>query len=89
MQWLSFRNIKLGNQTTFAELANTLFRKLKTEARVCGKTDEILVVYVDNLLKMPSEITEVLLKPCAIQELDLRTQTSSSGKNFSRNQIMK
>ena len=80
MHWLSFRNIRLGNQTTFAEIVNASFRKLKTETSAC---DAILVVYVDESIKGFSEITEVLLKLCAIQELDLRTQQSSGGKNFS------
>ena len=51
MQWLSCRNVKLGNQTTFAEFVNTLFQKLKTEASACGRTDTVLDVYVDESVK--------------------------------------
>ena len=38
----------IGNQTIFAELENTLFQKLKTEASVCGRTDAVLDVYMDE-----------------------------------------
>ena len=48
---LSFRNIKLGNQATFAEFVNTLFQKLKTDASECGRTDTVLDVYVDESIK--------------------------------------
>ena len=51
VQWLLFRNIKLGNQTTFAEPVNTLFPKLKSEASACGRTDAVLDVYVDESIK--------------------------------------
>ena len=51
MPWLSFTNIKLGNQTSFAEAVNTLFQKLKTEASACGRTDTVLDVYVDESIK--------------------------------------
>ena len=30
-----------GNQTTFAELANILFRKFKDEASDCGRADAV------------------------------------------------
>ena len=41
----------IRNQPTFAELVDTLFRKLKTEASACGRTDVILVVHVDESIK--------------------------------------
>ena len=42
---------KPRNQTTFVEIVNTLFPKLKTEASECGRTDTVLDVYVDESIK--------------------------------------
>ena len=89
MQWLSFfRNINLRNQTTFAEIVNTLFPKLNTEASACGRTDTVLDVYVDASIKDAECNNRGTIEAMQFKNL-IRGHKSQVVEKFSRDQVIK